>query len=841
MSFGTLKTVHDQLASVGSSTSFSSLTSFEDSSDKAFKDIPSISSGTSFSTLTVTTYQVIEIVPISGTIVQIAPRSSQSAIGSIADPGTFPQDKLLSMEFVFESAPYIGQTKSGINVYNFDWIFNGQPFVVTQSNGPSLGSIIGTIDQVARPAIQDLSGSVIVSGSIAQTAPSPTQSAVDFVLVTGTIDQTAPRPVQSMSGSVSIIGSIDQTAPRAIQQLSESPNLEIIDYSGIKILIGDLEEDSSGIKIEIADLGDNDALAGIEIIVADFDLASVTSLASTQFEPTVIIDGETIVSNVSTDPGTTDTSRTPLYIHWLSTGIDGNEWTDLSQFGLELDYYGGHFGFTSKKPLKVVDTGLNPLNLTGNYFNYNGGGAQIISTPLDPVVRSQLGKQLEVFGFNGSVVDFGATISDSAAGWITQGIFGTPKLHKALNLIFFGTQLGRYLSSNERFNANGRNVPIGDAQSVAQSIASVCGISLTWAIANAPLQNTFRIDGLTGIEAIASLAALSGGTIRWNGNNKYIVAYPDQAFGVWEVPHPNLITPAGITWMNHEDLETGVAGTGMVIIPKAATFDSSTRSLINTKPSGSLPVIQRIPVTRQRLNSDDAPIVLDLPSNWERLFVQILVADAGFTGGVNSISPLNNFITRKPEEFFELDLSGILAGTGTDSSTAYIFNTFYGDTYVPQFKIDHKFFPLEGVNTSIDDGKFVMTVAVATRSLADLYNRSKENINNLVNQNLSSFNAYRFIKTYTGTITCQFYGTIPLPGMWGKAVIPDGAIVRTLDLNGNIIEDRIPLDGDMVVEGIIENVQLSYPGIITVQVAQYARVDYLQLKSNISTSSIGKE
>lgn len=40
--------------------------------------------------------------------------------------------ELLSLDFVFEGQPYVGQTLSGTDVNTMDFVFEGRPFVVTQ-------------------------------------------------------------------------------------------------------------------------------------------------------------------------------------------------------------------------------------------------------------------------------------------------------------------------------------------------------------------------------------------------------------------------------------------------------------------------------------------------------------------------------------------------------------------------------------------------------------------------------------------------------------------------------------------------------------------------------------
>lgn len=43
------------------------------------------------------------------------------------------QAELRSMEFVYEASPYVGQTNSNININNFDWVYEGAPFIISQA------------------------------------------------------------------------------------------------------------------------------------------------------------------------------------------------------------------------------------------------------------------------------------------------------------------------------------------------------------------------------------------------------------------------------------------------------------------------------------------------------------------------------------------------------------------------------------------------------------------------------------------------------------------------------------------------------------------------------------
>jgi hypothetical protein len=186
---------------------------------------------------------------------------------------------------------------------------------------------------------------------------------------------------------------------------------------------------------------------------------------------------------------------------------------------------------------------------------------------------------------------------------------------------------------------------------------------------------------------------------------------------------------------------------------------------------------------------------------------------------------LNNYITRDPGEWFEFDAARL----GVD----YVAWTIIGGRSTPQVRVDYGLLPAEGANATIDDGNFILSLRCSQRSRLDAFTAAQNKAKNAFAENSgAALDPIRYMKTYTGHINCQFFGSIPIPGMWGRATIPGGAEVLVLDASGNVVRDRVPLSGDMVVEGVIESVQFSFPGILSVQVAQYAKVNFGESPSN---------
>jgi len=595
----------------------------------------------------------------------------------------------------------------------------------------------------------------------------------------------------------------------------------VIDYSGIRIAIGTYKAEDNGVRIAIGEYRSDNS--GIDIEIDDNNISPVTDLFSlvNPYEPTVYIGGTSIVTNPSTDPGGTQVQNTDVYIHWLSTGVDGNDWTELYNFNFTLNYYDGSFSIVSKRPPNVssINYATPYVNIANTYINPTVTYGSIAQTPIDPVAQAHLGKQVDVFGFTGTIIDFGAGISDSQAAYISSGTFGNPLMHRQLNLLMPASGLQSMLASNQTLNPL-TGVPAGDSASMAKSLANITHSTLIWGIQNVPLQNNFKIDGLTAQQAISSLASIAGGVLRWDGNSKYVIAYPDQYYGVFTIPDAKLLTSAGASYSFHYDLETGLSGTGMVLFPVLGSSNKFAALANPAKSNGSLPALQRVGKVAKVLTTDDPPEIFDLPYNYDKVYIQTLIGEGGDTSGQIPAS-VRNFMTKDPEEWFEFNISKL--SLGNDS---YVFNAYLGDQYIPQVKVDANLFTPSGTNTSIDNNNFVMNLACSTKDLAQLFDNAKNNMNETIS---SAINPVKFIKTYSGSITFQFYGAIPLPGEWASVTIPGGATCISYNNSGIPTIDTIPVNGgDFVVQGIIEEVQFTFPGLVTLSLAQYLRVNYLE-------------
>lgn len=527
-------------------------------------------------------------------------------------------------------------------------------------------------------------------------------------------------------------------------------------------------------NIQIAEYVDFTATTNVNVMENYLLSTSNVTAPGNIFEPTVIVNGAYVVQNPSTDPGG-DISQTSVYINIKNAGLTGISACDLEGYNFTLDYNGGNFS--------------------------------IISTE----TMGALGDVIDLYGFKGTITVNGQALSNGQAGFTQRGIFGNPKLNRMFQyLAGSNSTLSPLLTNSAFYNAGSESWQT--ASSVARAIAGIAGINLQWLPFDVAVSD-FRIeDSMTAIDALSSMAAKVGAQLRWNGNNSYIIAYPDQYFGLWSPPSCSLIASDGLSNENYLDLSTGLYGSNMGIISSFAPVFNSGEKTLPVPPGGGAPQVQQILKMRTKMTSNDPPLIHDLPLDYDKVYIQILVPDNGDTSGTNQIG-IANFITKSPAAWFEFTASAF-------GNNPYVFTTNVGGAYVPQVKIDYKVFPT--VNSSINKGNFWLSVACTRKQPP-----ATQPVNNIQQQaaQVASQESFRFIKTYSGTFSCVFFGSIPVPGMWASATVPN---VR-LSVPNNFGGYDIKVIGDVTVEGIIESVNFSFPGFVTVQVAQYKRLNFIEV------------
>lgn len=497
------------------------------------------------------------------------------------------------------------------------------------------------------------------------------------------------------------------------------------------------------------------------------NLVAVTNASSVNniFNPVVILNGQYVINPQS--QVITDASLANCYVQYDCNAITG---------GLS-----------------------NVLNWSVNINNE--GGSFSVTTITQIASR---GDTISVFGLTGFVTSDGEDVSNSSYGYTINGILGTPTLHKQLAFTLGGNVNYIDLIPNQYLVTPDLSAwqTCSDA---ARAIADVCDIEILWAVNDAPLDDLFNetSSGMTGLQALSSIASRVGANLRWNGGTSYIVAYPDTTFGLFTILDCCLIE--GLNYQNIYDLETGAglgnlnAGSlgpgsaGVVLFPQLRNFNSGTKDLGDGLINPDLnPSVHQFDKIRIRVQDEDPVITYDLPFNYQDVYIQILTKTNG----------IGRYVTTDPSEWFLLNTPGAVGYSNV------------GSNLIPQIFVSPNLFPAEGTNIEVDNGNFVMTLAATLRTLGGAYdterNKRDSDIMNLLRQTQESF---RFIRTYAGTINGIFFGALPLTGLAAEASVTATVLGETRTTE---------------VTGIIESVSFSSPGVLSISVAQYVRMNFLQ-------------
>lgn len=542
------------------------------------------------------------------------------------------------------------------------------------------------------------------------------------------------------------------------------------------------------------------------------------------FSPNVGISGVPLIGSVPSAA-----TNTAVYVDIPNSNVPNNNWGQMFNFGSSLDYLGGTWSVISQNPVESLGQQFTLFGLTATE-TADGGGSQNI-------------------------------VSSSAKGYATRGIYGNPIMNKQLSLVLgiSGSNITYLSYLNKQLNLlhySGQVqyvnvIPYGSTTSVSypvnttptlysvretcQFLAGRVGINLIWATFDNPMQSAFTIQPtMTLLSALQSLVGQVGAVLRWSGGNTYYVCPPNYTIGSFVVPNAKLITANGLFFEALEDLEYGIGGVvtpipfspnqGVFTIP-SPTYTFTNASFIynatNTSQAGTgLPAVTQVAHVTKILTVNDPPQVFDLPFDYDQAFIQILVpnpnaqAFSGFPQGLSvgttnpfsgdsDITPSFTFtgsiVTDNPNQWWDFAFATPLAAT-------YLGSVLRGNVYTPIAVVDNTFFPTN--NRYVAAGNFSLNIGVTRKGLA-----SGGNGNNLVYPR-----TVQYVKTYQGTITCVFYGVMPLPGMFASAQV-DGVLVQ----------------------GVIESVSFTPPGFLTLQIAQYSIINWVVPTQIVGPSSSSQQ
>lgn len=585
----------------------------------------------------------------------------------------------------------------------------------------------------------------------------------DQITVVSLLGETTPV---SDSLQTFIVKSFSDTLPIADTVL---PVVPFISTSSVVVQSTPVTQIPGSTKISVDGYINN--LAGLNIVNTSSNLASVTNASSVQnaFLPTIISEGVTYVENACTAPPPGYVVGPDTYwINYLPNGIGGTSNCDISRSNMSLSYSGGQFSVVSQ----------NPLGVSGFY-------------------QGNLGRTIDIYGLLGTITDFGEILNSSENFYITEGIFGSPNLNKPFNLVTFGSsQYFSFINNQNSLQYAPKIDRYTTIKGMAEAIASLCGIAITWLIPDAPYSDIFNQSGLTGYDALSTLASQMGGTLRWNGTNNYIVCYPDFVSSAFDIPTSKLLAAGGISYQWHQDMTYGVSGAGVLGVPTNVFFDSGIKTLPNGTQVTPQEDIQIIGTVTKPLTVDDPTITFDLPNDIVSVKIQILITSGSFGAA--------RYVTDNPSIWFDLGSPSI--------ANPYVTVTKVGNAFVNQLKVNHTLFPSLA---AINNGNFVMSFGIVRTSLNSQFENAKQDTELLQKELQAKITGnVKYLKTYSGTISCYFFGAVPLPGM---------------SLTVNYCGKQ--------VSGIIEGVSINGNGIMNLDVAQYFRINLLDRKLSLDLTN----
>ena len=540
----------------------------------------------------------------------------------------------------------------------------------------------------------------------------------------------------------------------------ENPGMDITTLG--TVLISTLKNESTiGTSLIRLDTNINTLGTVCNNVLAD-NLMPITIASSVlnASQPTLILEGDVIYSNPTTMPpnGLTDAK---CYVGYACNAL-----------------------FTDKS--------------LGNFFSWNlsidgGKGSWNTKANMD---WGTLGDVVYPFGLTGFIREEGREKTTGSFDYIKAGLFGTRNLNKPVAVIYNSVTAYTTLFPSQSLGPvnPARWTTYGDA---ARCIAAQCidnskypittTVGLNWAIVDYPVSNLSFQAGQSGIEALVSLAESVGAKLRWNGSTQYTVKWPDEYTGTYTVPSCRLIR--SMSSAHYLDLRTGLYNPGIYMWPRnpGTGMPTGVQVPIKTKeavggPSFSRNLEQKY-TTSKMMTSEDPPLLIDLPMDYEDVYIKIVTTTDGD----------GQYVTFDPTQWF------LLNATYNDGSNRFYIN--YNDVLgvlQPQIRIDHTLFPQ--TNTDLLSGHFNFIIGISRKTIGGSTSNNKQTV-------ARTYLRYQFLPIRQYNVSCVFSGALPLPGMRLVASIDDFSITAADN-------------------AIIEHVDFSNPGIIGITAIQWARIEY---------------
>lgn len=696
------------------------------------------------------------------------------------------------LDFIVDGAPLIGQN-GGLTLVAFAETVDLSDslildFIVPLDEGIDLGDAIDPSVVVSFDETVALSDEVVVPEVV--VAFEENAGVTDETLVNTTVlideavdlsDEGDHAYLLEMDEGVALS---DELATQVLVSFEETADLQ--DSFQPSVVVP--EEVGVGLSEDFTLIVDFDKTDTVRLqIIVDFDITDSVDLEVTAptivpvtdaadplnvLEPTVIINGEYVFQNGGTDPGG-DISDVLEYIR-LSNIVTGvTQICRVYRLSLELDYEGGTF-----------------------------------SMNLDTDIGDE-GDTLTLLGLPAYITRAGERLSSGQQGYTYRGLIGYPVMNKQLVFQGFSTNLQKIIPS-QRLVISGSD-KWTSVRTAFSAIMKTAGLTSTWTVRDFPLTDFTQETGMPVIDALRSLVARAGAVMRFNGVG-YDVVYPDQASFSFMIPRCELIGPDGIGYERIKDVETGVTGTGMQVLPRSLVFDSSKEPIpepLREPPVGTQPTVTRLTNITKFLTRDDAPITFDLPVDYDKVYIQTLCPH--FVNGSLPTIVGTNFCTLDPTVWVELT-----------QYAGYVNWANIGGVFVPQVLVNWTLFPEE--NSDVSGGHFTMALAYTRKArvaAADTEAEARERESAGFNQEV-----FRFVRTYEGSVQSLFYGALAMPGMGLGTVANTEGISSITDplCLGPDGDPDYPTQSQVCVSGIIETVSLNIPGYMNLGIVNFARL-----------------
>lgn len=595
---------------------------------------------------------------------------------------------LKNLQWTFEGQPFIQiEPSTNVDTSNIEWTLDAQPFMAT-------GSGDGEVN------LEELLYFVDTATSIPAFPSTDFSPLVDEIRIDGAV-------------YLNELMYFDDSQALAIS--------EEVTYSGtIVCQIKEQVSFSGTTRLDVLEAIDLQNQLLTNVLANNLVVVTNASSASNPTQPTLILGGNIVYSNPSTEPPPEFIANARCYVNFdCETSIDGISLADLFDWNLSLNDQGGTWSLSSE-----TDLGWSR------------------------------GSTHQIFGLTGTVTKTGRKKGSAAYAYTYSGIFGNRNLNKSIS--FIGLENAEYL---EQIPGQTLDIPSLDKWKTyadfAAMIGAAAGAGVQYLLNDISLVDITSFVGQSGISALASIAEQAGGMLRWNGGQAYVLASPIRQFGQFTIPDCCLIQ--NLEEECQLDLATGIYSPGVYIFNQYKRFNPGTFSLPTTSSNGGGNTVTNPAATNEFLTEDlitvtkkmtqqDPPLFVDLPDDFVSLFIQVVTVTDG--GG--------QFVTTNPNKQFLLQ-SGF-AGSHINSNDI-------GGVLKKQAKIDWSLFPQD--NTDVNAGHFYLKLSVVRSNLGGDFDQAKEEEDSgKTKANLArTQNRYRFIPVCTVGLTTIFSGAMPLPGM----------------------------------------------------------------------------